>query len=304
MENNDTKDNTSQSSKELPSGLDIPQKQSKQPNKTDRRSTKPSDDKKKSYRRSWRSASPLRKVELIVLGIAAAGGIGYIGVTVWGNLQAKWNFEVEHRPKVILNRAPELAGTLDCSVADKAIYIRTGPMHIYVKNIRKSGDASGAFVAGPLFKLIPNKKVGVPFLDDLPNITEETCKQIVSPKMKAFPVRAEEEVRVDMKMSAGATSLIKTNSISVSFGNPQTEPQTPPGQSEDKISIDKDAAFQLYMPFCVYYFGEKGERYGSCRNYRFLPGGREGQNDPYSFSCTETPLAGRFEQIFFGYCEN
>jgi hypothetical protein len=57
-------------------------------------------DKKKSYRRSWRSASPLRKLEIIALGIGAAVGFGYLGVTVWGNLETKWNFQADQRPHI------------------------------------------------------------------------------------------------------------------------------------------------------------------------------------------------------------
>ena len=166
-----------------------------------------------------------------------------------------------------------------------------------MKNIRK-GDAVGAFVTGPEFKLVPESKTGNQMFDDLPTITEETCKQKVSPTAKAFPVNGGQEVRVDMVQAAGTMSLIKTNSVSASFGGPQKEPETPPGESSDRIPIAKDAVFQLYAPVCVYYFDEDGERYGSCRDYRLAISGR------YGFSCTESPVSGTFQEIFFGYCEN
>ena len=84
--------------------------------------------------------------------------------------------------------------------------------------------------------------------------------------MKAFPVNGGQEVQVNMVQSAGTISLIKTKSISVTLGGPQQEPETPAGESPDKVSIAKDAVFQLYAPFCVYYFDEDGVRYGSCRD--------------------------------------
>jgi hypothetical protein len=68
----------------------------------------------------------------------------------------------------------------------------------------------------------------------------------ISPKMKAFPVRGGEEVRLNMVQSAETFSLIKTKSVSVTFGGPQREPETPPGEKEVRVSIAKDALFQLY----------------------------------------------------------
>jgi hypothetical protein len=215
-----------------------------------------------------------------------------------------WNFKAEHRPKVVVSRPPELLGTISCEVTEKAIFLHTGAMHLWVKNIRK-GDAVGAFAFGPQFKLVPEKKIGDPFFDDLPSITDQTCAQKVDSKMKAFPVNGGQEVRVDMAQSAETMSLIKTNSVSITLGGPQKEPETPAGETPSaRVPIAKEDIFQLYAPVCVYYFDEDGKRYGSCRSYRLAVSGRAGNSDPYAFSCTESPVSGTFEGTFFGYCEN
>ena len=304
MENDGRNNNNSDTGPSLTPTPDAPNVQTKKPNKPRRSSQETQEDKKKSYRRSWRAASPLRRLEIIGLGLSAAVGIGYLGVVIWGNLQTKWNFTAEHRPRVIISRPPELLGTIICYVTEKAIHLHAGAMRVWVKNIRK-GDAVGAFMEGPQFKLVPEKKIGDPFYDDLPSITDQTCKQKVSPKMKAFPVNGEQEVAVNIVQGIMAVSLIKTKDISVTFGGPQQEPESPEGEkSSSRVPIGKDAVFQLYAPVCVYYFDENGERYGSCRDYRLAINGRVGNPNNYGFSCTESPVSGTFEEIFFGYCEN
>lgn len=176
-------------------------------------------------------------------------------------------------------------------------------MHIWVKNIRK-GDAVGAFVIGPQFKLVPEKRIGNPFYDDVPSITDETCKQNIVPKMKAFPVNGGQEVAVNMVQSAETVSLIKTKSISITLGGPQKEPETPAGEKpSDRVPIAKDTVFQLYAPVCVYYFDENGARYGTCQSYRLAVKERDGSENE-TFSCTQSPVSGTFEQTLFGYCEN
>jgi hypothetical protein len=175
-------------------------------------------------------------------------------------------------------------------------------MRFWVKNIRK-GDAVGAFVA-PEFKLVPEKKIGNPIFDDLPPITDETCKLQVSPKMKDFPINGGQEVSIDMVQGMEVQSLIRTNSISMTFGGPQKEPEPAVGEDPARVAIAKDAIFQLYAPVCVYYFSEDGERYGSCRSYRLAIKGRIGNPDNYGFSCTESPISGTLEATFMGYCEN
>jgi hypothetical protein len=77
-------------------------KNPRQPKKPVSRDSEDRDDRKKSYRRSWRSASPVRKLEIIFLGLAAIGGIGYLCVAVWGNLQTKWNNDKPNGERAIV----------------------------------------------------------------------------------------------------------------------------------------------------------------------------------------------------------
>jgi hypothetical protein len=304
MEDDDTKNSDAKAPEELsPSTANI--NADNNPQKPEKRNRKSQPQKRKTLRQYFRNANAFKKFEMSLLALGSAIGIAYVGVTVWGNLQTKWHFETEHRPRVIVSRPPELVGTFECYVTDKAIHLHSGAMHVWVKNIRK-GDAIGAFVEGPQFKLVPEQKIGNPFYDDLPSITEETCKQKVSPKMKAFPVHGGQEVSVNMVQSIGTLSLIKTNSVSITFGGPQQEPETPAGEKpSERVPLTKDTIFQLYGPVCVYYFDEDGTQYyGSCRNYRLSINGRGETSDPYAFSCSQTPISGTFEETFFGYCEN
>jgi hypothetical protein len=107
-----------------------------------------------------------------------------------------------------------------------------------------------------------------------------------------------------MRQAVGAISLVKTRNLSVSFGGPQPEPETPAGERPEMVDIAKDAVFQMYAPACVYYFDEDGNRYGTCSEYRVIVDAHIASNDPYGFSCTESPITGHLEQTLFGYCQN
>ena len=302
MENEDGGQYNPNATPGLPAASNVPNNQAKKPNKGRNTAQKSDAQQKKSYRRSWRSSSPVRKLEIIILAIGAAVGIGYLGTMIWGNLQTSQNFATEHRPRVVFSRPPELLGTVECQITDKAIYLHMGAMRIWVKN-NGHGEANGAFVAGPMLQLVPEKPIGLHEIDDVPSIDDQFCNQKFSPKMKEFPVGSGEEVSVDMRQAMGAQSLIKTNSISVTFGGPQKEPEATPGQASAGIIIDKDAIFQLYAPVCVIYTAEDGTPYASCRNYRMAVDGQLGSSDEYGFSCTHTPIHGSFEQTLFGYCQ-
>jgi hypothetical protein len=187
-------------------------------------------------------------------------------------------------------------------ITDKAMRLATGAMRISVKNIGK-GDAINAFVAGPQFKLVPEKKIGVPFFDDSPSVTDQTCSAKVEPKMKMFPVYAGKEVSIELRQSVGIVSLVKTNSVSVTLGGPQKEPETPPGEKPESVQIAKDAAFQLYDPICVYYVDRNGVQYGDCQLYRRSVDGNY-SDERYAFSCPESPVTGRFVAPLGNYCDN
>lgn len=273
----------------------------KERSKANATSQKTNQDKEKSYRRSWRQTSPVRKIEIIIGAIVAAGAIGYLGVTIWGTLQTKWNFEAEHRPRVAISRAPELGGVISCQVTKKEIWIHTGPMHFWVKNT-SGGNAVGAFATMADAKPVLENRIGDPELDDPPVIEERSCMSDIKPKMAQFPVHRGEEVRVDMVQSANTIGLVKSSELQMSFNGPRDDSKPWPDESPLPLraSITNNTSFQFYAPVCVYYFDESGKRYGSCRTYRFHPT----SNDRYAFSCSQTPLTGTFDATMFGYCEN
>ena len=59
----------------------------------------PSQGKKTSLRRSWRSASPLTRIEIMVGIIVAAATLIYYGATFF---QTRWNFAREHRGYIVI----------------------------------------------------------------------------------------------------------------------------------------------------------------------------------------------------------
>ena len=220
MENDNAKNDNAQSPEEL-EPTRAPVQANPKTDRTKESKAKSRKGKKWSLREHWKHASRRTQVKWCAEGLVIATGVAVLGTYIWQNLQTKWNFAEEHRPKVIISRPPELLGTFDCYITDKAIHIHTGPMHVYVKNIH-GGDASGAFIEPPALKLVPNIKVGEPFFDDPPTIDGATCKPEVATEMKAFPVRSGEEVVVNIKQGAGTISLIKTHSVTTAFAGPQT----------------------------------------------------------------------------------
>ncbi len=299
MENDSTTNGNNDTSGELtPGSTNVHTNRQTNKSKTPKGKSSEQQKQKWSLWRHWKSATRKQQFIWVCEGIGGLVAISTLGMYILGFLQTKRNFKAEHRPRVVISRPPQLLGTISCEVTENAIHLQTGAMHIWVKNIR-GGDAVGAFVVGPQFKLVPEKKVGNPFYDDVPRITDQTCKQVVPPQMKAFPINAGQEVRVDMTGGVSTTSLIDTTSITIG-----QEPEPPPGQKFTRTVIAKDAIFELYAPVCVYYFDEDGERYGSCSTFRLVVNGRIGEPDNYGFSCTESPITGTFEGTLFGFCEN
>lgn len=269
-----------------------------------KKKTAQSTGKKWTLREHWNRATKKQRLEWIGGGLVGLVVLVYYGSQIWNAWQSGTYFAEEHRPKVIISKPPLLIETFACQVSQNAIHLYSGSMRVAVKNIRQH-DAIGAFVVGPEFKLVPEKKLGDPFFDDLPSITDSNCKVRPAPKMKLFPVHAQEEVSANIRQTVGVVSLVKTNQVSVTLGGPQPEPQTPKGETPaPRPPIDKDTVFQLYGPVCVYYSDYKGNTYGSCRTYRLSIEGRPENSDQYSFSCSQTPIRGSFEAVFAGYCEN
>jgi hypothetical protein len=304
MENDDTKNGDEETPEKLsPSTAKV--NTDKKTNKTkagEDKTRQPRKYKKWTLWQHWKRAGQKTRMKWIAELFGILVGLGLFLNSCWGNLQSIWNFKAEHRPKVVVSRPPELLGIFECAVTDRAIWLHAGAMHVWVKNIKR-GDALGAFIGGPMLKLVADKKTGDAFYDNPLQITDETCKLDISPK-KQFPVHGGEEVREDIVQGASVVPLIKTNSTTITFGGPQNEPEPPPGERpSERVPIAKDALFQLYAPVCVYYFDENGVRYGTCRSYRFITKGQSGPEDR-SFSCAESPLRGTFEETLASYCEN
>ncbi len=300
MESDDLNDTGRSSESETPSGRTRGRSENEVYESARRRGATQGE-RERSWRRSWRAASPLTKVGLIAAAVMAAGTAGSLVAYVIVSAHQSSVAQMEDRPRVIVSRPPELLGTVACYVTDKAIHWSTGAMRIWVRNIGR-GDAVSAFLAGPQFKLVPDVKTGVPIIDEIPPINDRTCQLKVSPSSKMFPVYAGQEVFVDMVQSVGVQSLIKTGSVSVALGAPQPEPQTPAGQEPGPIRVAKGAAFQLYAPICVYYSDRSGALYATCRTYRLNVGTPLG--GPYSFSCTGAPVKGSFEATIGNFCDN
>lgn len=122
-----------------------------------KKKTNQSKNKKWTLRQHWQRASAAKRFKWAIEGIGFIVGLLVLASYILGNLQTMWNFNAEHRPRLIFSRPPEVIGPINCEVTDKAIYLHTGAMRISVKNI-KGSDAINAFVAGPEFKLVPEKK--------------------------------------------------------------------------------------------------------------------------------------------------
>jgi hypothetical protein len=307
MEQDEAKSEAGKTPEELPPGTtDIQTNKQTNAPKQPKKATANQKQKKWSLWRHWRQAPRTKQVRWVVSaigGVVAAGtAIALVIIGIKGYQQSKVVFEADHRPKLVFSRPPELLGPFTCEVTDKSIHFQSGPTKIWVKNPRK-GDALSAFIAGPMYKLIPEKKTGIPEIDALPSITDETCTQVPPPKMRLFPVHAGDEVTVQLTPTIGIASLIKTNSVTIHYDGSQEEPKAAPGNKpSDTISMAKDARFQAYATICAFYIDENGVGYATCRTYRMLVKTLS-TAESTTFSCTQSPMSARFEEAFSGYCE-
>jgi hypothetical protein len=303
MSDNDTENGKAQSPEELTPSAGNRHADTKSQAANKRRGKSQKKKKKWTLIRHWRAAHRKQQFIWIMSAIGGLIAVGYLINYTWGNLQTKWNFETEHRPLVVISRPPEIVGNFQCIVTKREMWGRTDSMKVWVKNLSKTGDAQGAFIAGPMFKLVPNKKIGDPFYGGPPVIEQQNCWNTVKPEMTPFPVERDQEVRADIRQSAFSTALAKSTSNTVSFSGPQDESGANAGENpSERLTLPKDTVFQLYAPVCVYYFDKSGKRYGSCRTYRFMPT-HIVHEDAFSFSCMETPVTGTFTEALFGYCQ-
>lgn len=243
-----------------------------------------------SLKRHWKQASKVRRLEWGGGALIGFVALLYYGSQIYSVYRARDDFEVEHRPHVIISRPPEVLGAIACDVTERAIRIRAKGMRVWAHNAGK-GDAIRVFVNIWALRLVPEQKTGIPFFDTPLTVTDKMCAVRPDPKMKMWPLYAGREVNVEVPELAGATSLVKTNSIDIT-GEVGKTPKDP-----ERVNIAPDAEFRLYCPFCIYYSDREGRQYGTCWNYLFKIGQRG------HFSCRESPIKGAFVSILGDYCD-
>jgi len=273
MENDDTTKNQGDTPSHL-LPVTVKKQTRKERSKANEASQKSTKQQKHTLWRNWKSLSRTKQLELIFLGLVAIGGIGYLGVTIWGNLLSKWHFEAEHRPIVIHSRQPKLLQTVSC---EPTTGFNVGNLDIFVKNIG-NGTADNVFASWDQMKVVPEQKLGDPFWDDPPSITPETCSLNATPEPKyTFPLAHGEEKVAQMKDAVGAV---------------------PP--------VSKGAKVQFYMATCVFY--SDGDRHhGTCDTYRlFVPSDEplEKLLGTPTIVCDGRNVTGTFVDAFAGHCQN
>src|SRR5208282_3667968 len=139
----------------------------------------------------WRQATAVKRIQWVTGSIIFALLVIYYTGEIIHGCQSQWHYAEEHRPKVIFSHEPQFArhplpdeieGVMSCNVTDSGAEMHTGTIRIWLKNIG-SEDASGVFISPVMATLVPEKKVGDPFVDHPPpTITPETCWQSRIPK--------------------------------------------------------------------------------------------------------------------------
>ena len=225
---------------------------------------------KKSFRRSWRAASPINKTGVVFAGLAALATLGYLAVSIWQTLENKQAARAQHMPLVINSRAPELLQPFVCDVKNG---LHTGNMRNGMKNI---GTASAYQVMpfSAIVKIVPEKKTGDQFVDEIPDVN---CGGSMSAKELESPLPPGRELQPQLRQMV----------VSV-----------PPIAETDPV--------QLYWVNCVYYADEYGGRHATCDRYRLtLPS--DNQLDALSgsptFYCDAKPRTGRFDGTIGGHCQ-
>jgi hypothetical protein len=221
--------------------------------------------------RHWKRASRAKQVRWILEGIATIVGISILGVYIWGNLQNKWHFEIEHAPLVINNRPPELIQPFICDISNG---LHTGNMQTFIKN---TGNIT-AYNVDPYefrMKVIPETKTGTAFWDAMPEIN---CDGKGHAKDMEFPLPPGREVRPQIG---------------------QTAMNLPP--------LHKDTAVNLYFVSCIHYLDQNGGNHGTCDTYQlYLPSDNPSGSvwgNP-TFFCDGLPkVGGRFMGSITGHCQ-
>jgi hypothetical protein len=226
---------------------------------------------KKSLRESWRSSSQLKKIEMILLGLVAVGGIGYLIAYIIVSISQNTQTKKQHAPLVINSRPPEFLQPFICDFKNG---FRSGNMQNFVKNVGNA-TATNVFPSLNRFKIVPERKTGNAFIDE-PPIGD--CNAKMGPSAVAFPLAPGIEMRPQYR---------------------QTVMSLP--------NLTEGDSIQLYDAVCLYYSDDYGVSHGTCDTYRFyFP-----SNNPLdtlsgspSFVCDGLPKNGKFVPHVTGHCQN
>jgi hypothetical protein len=225
---------------------------------------------KKPFLEVWRSYSRVKQLEIILAGLAAAGVVGYLIAYIVVSMKQNTLVQMQHMPLVINSRAPQFLQPFICD-AEKGFH--TGNMQTAVKNI---GNASAQHVIPYVnsWKIIPEKKTGNPFFDELPEVN---CKMHLNAKELESPLAPGREAFPQIRQMVGTL---------------------PP--------ISKTDPIQLYWVSCVYYSDEYGDNHGTCDTYRLLFSSTnplDVLSGSPTFFCDATPKMGKFAGTITGHCQ-
>lgn len=272
--------------------------------------------KKWTLKEHWNRASRRQQLIWLLKGIggfiAASGAIVTAIYYVASYIQSQKHFVEEHRPKIVFSRPPELIpisgfyppppGRVMCKITDKAIHLSVASLRFWIGN--SGGDAKDVFIPSITAKLVPEQATNNPEFDQPPIVTDDTCKKRGKPMIKEIPLGSRLQTPLDVRQVVEVFPLFKMKSGSITIDTQGSDPIPPPDlKPSDWTHIAPDAVLQLYIVACVDYSDKDGAAYASCATYRFMANGRQNILNPYGFSCQETPLAGTFQPIFGGYCE-
>jgi hypothetical protein len=219
---------------------------------------KTSKQKKKGLCEGWRASSPLKKAELILLALVAAGGVGYLVAYIVVSNSQKHQTQMQYSPLVINSRPPELLQPFIC---DREKGLLVGNLNAFIKNVGnvRAIDVLPLIVA---MKIVPEKKTGNAFIDNPPG---GLCGMITSGKMNLAPGQ-------DFTVMArqGSTSIPK---------------------------LAESSSVQFYLESCIYYFDEYRTNHSTCDIYRlFLPSSSPPDvlSGSPEFVCDGKPKSGKF----------
>jgi len=237
--------------------------------KAKRHSKEPANQKKKSLRRSWRATSPVRKVEIILVGIAAAATAGYLISYI---VISRWQTYVEHMPVVVHSQPPAFLQPFTC---DPKTGFHTGNIQLAVKNIgtARADDVSTYWM---FMKIIPEKRRGDPFIDDRP--PGDCNMKVKGSEDLGFPLDVGVETFPEIRQSV--------------MGLPK---------------LNEGETVQLYLANCIFYWDDQGTQHTTCDRYRLnLPSSNPLDSilGSPSFVCDGQPKNGKFMSDLGGHCEN